>query len=189
MCIRLVCRLYERLCYVFLFNIYVYIKYFFVTKLLKKVHLLQERLYYLLFIPLFCKFILKDNIFKHHYFSLLIAMVGFSLLFIPICLKIDVDDIVPNVLNFVGSVGYSLFLVIIKYLTHVYYMSPFKLSLIFGTIAFFFIFFGFLIYSLIKYAAIVSLAGGLIYFFIRPFFTNHWHRGSCNGSGCGRHRD
>ena len=116
-----------------------------------KVHLLQERLYYLLFIPLFCKFILKDNIFKHHYFSLLIAMVGFSLLFIPICLKIDVDDIVPNVLNFVGSVGYSLFLVIIKYLTHVYYMSPFKLSLIFGTIAFFFIFFGFLIYSLIKY--------------------------------------
>ncbi len=30
------------------------------------------------------------------------------------------------------------------------------------------------IYSLIKYAAIVSLAGGLIYFFIRPFFTNHW---------------
>lgn len=30
------------------------------------------------------------------------------------------------------------------------------------------------IYSLIKYAAIVSLAVGLIYFFIRPFFTNHW---------------
>jgi len=30
------------------------------------------------------------------------------------------------------------------------------------------------IYSLIKYAAIVSLAGGLIYFFVRPFFTNHW---------------
>lgn len=28
--------------------------------------------------------------------------------------------------------------------------------------------------SLIKYTAIVSLAGGLIYFFIRPFFTNHW---------------
>ena len=45
-----------------------------------KIHLLQERFYYLLFIPIFSKFILKDNIFKHHYFSLLLAMVGFSLL-------------------------------------------------------------------------------------------------------------
>lgn len=30
------------------------------------------------------------------------------------------------------------------------------------------------IYSLLKYAVIVSIAGGLLYFFIRPFFTNHW---------------
>ena len=116
-----------------------------------KIHLLQERFYYLLFIPIFSKFILKDNIFKHHYFSLLLAMVGFSLLFIPVCLEFVKDDIVPNVLNFVGSVGYSLFLVLIKYLTHVYYMSPFKLSLLFGSIAFCFIFFGFMIYSLIIY--------------------------------------
>ena len=30
------------------------------------------------------------------------------------------------------------------------------------------------IYSLLKYAVIVAIAGGLLYFFIRPFFTNHW---------------
>ena len=98
-------------------------------------------------------------------------MVGFSLLFIPICLKIDVDDIVPNVLNFVGSVGYSLFLVIIKYLTHVYYMSPFKLSLIFGTIAFFFIFFGFLIYSLIKYHDLTYFKESFIFAVLLHFCT------------------
>ena len=108
-----------------------------------KYNLFPERLYFILFIPLFSKFILKENIFRHHYFSLLIALAGFVLLFVPVCFKIVVDDILPNVLKFINVVSYSLFLVLIKYLTHVYYISPFKLSLIFGTIALGFIFFGF----------------------------------------------
>ena len=116
-----------------------------------KYHVFQERLYFILFIPIFSKFILKENIFRHHYFSLLIALAGFILLVIPVCFKIVVNDILPNVLIFIEAVGYSLFLVLIKYLTHVYYISPFKLSFIFGAIALGFIFFGFLIYSLIKY--------------------------------------
>ena len=31
-----------------------------------------------------------------------------------------------------------------------------------------------LIFEIIKYAAIILLGGGIIYFFIKPFFTSHW---------------
>ena len=47
-----------------------------------KNNLFEERLYFILFIPLFSKFILKENIFRHHYFSLLITLAGFILLVI-----------------------------------------------------------------------------------------------------------
>ena len=136
-----------------------------------KIHLLQERFYYLLFIPIFSKFILQENIFKHHYFSLFIAMIGFSLLFLPVCLEIVVNDIVPNVLNFIGAVEYSLFLVLIKYLTHAYYISPFKLGFIFGTMAFCFIFFGFLIYSLIKYHDLTYFKESLDFSYVENKFV------------------
>ena len=43
-------------------------------------NLFQERLYFLIFIPLFSKWILKENFFRHHYFSLLIAISGIILL-------------------------------------------------------------------------------------------------------------
>ena len=111
----------------------------------------QERAYFLFFIPLFSKWILKENFFRHHYFSLLIAIGGIILLILPTCFEFKVSDIIPNVMHLIGAVGYSLFLVIIKYLTHVHYISPFKLSLIFGFISIGFIFFAFLIYTLIKY--------------------------------------
>ena len=114
-------------------------------------HIFQERLYFILFIPLFSKLILKENLFRHHYLSLLIAISGFILLFIPVCLKINVEDIVPNVINFLGAVCYSLFLVLIKHLIYAYMISPFKLCFIFGSIGLGFIFFGYLFYTLIKY--------------------------------------
>ena len=36
----------------------------------------EDVLYYLFFIPLFSKIILKENIHKHHYFSFLISLIG-----------------------------------------------------------------------------------------------------------------
>ena len=98
----------------------------------------------------FC-LILKENLFRHHYLSLLIAISGFILLFIPVCLKINVEDIVPNVINFLGAVCYSLFLALIKHLIYAYMISPFKLCFIFGSIGLGFIFFGYLFYTLIKF--------------------------------------
>ena len=111
----------------------------------------EERLYFLLFIPLFSKLILKDNIFRHQYFSLLIAIIGIIMLCIPVGIAFTKDDIVANILTFINGVSYSLFLVIIKYMTHIFYISPFKLSLIFGIISLVFIFLGFFFYSLFRY--------------------------------------
>ena len=114
-------------------------------------HVFEQRLYFLFFIPLFSKFILKDTIFKHQYLSLIIALIGITFLIIPVCLKIQTEDTVANILNLIAGIGYSLFLVLIKYVTHVYYVSPFKLSFYFGLIAIGFIFFGYMIYSLLEY--------------------------------------
>ena len=111
----------------------------------------EERLYFYFFIPLFSKLILKDTIFKHQYLSLIIAIVGIIFLIIPVCIGIQTEDILPNFLTCISSVSYSLFLVLIKYLAHVYYRSPFQLSFYFGWISIGFLLLGFIIYSLIEY--------------------------------------
>ena len=111
----------------------------------------EKRFYFLFFIPIFSKIILKENIYKHQYFSLIIAISGIIFLFIPVCLKLESDDIVPNILNFISGILNTLLIVIIKYLTEKYYISPLKISLNFGIIAIFFNCIGFIIYSLVKY--------------------------------------
>ena len=111
----------------------------------------EHRLYYLFFIPLFSKFILKENIYKHQYLSLIIAIIGLVLLFFPVCLLIKQDDIIPNILNFFCGILYSLFIVLIKYIIQKYYESPLKLSIYFGISAMIVTFIGFSIYSLIEY--------------------------------------
>ena len=101
------------------------------------------------FISIFSKFILKNNIFKHQYLSLLIAFVGLVLLFIPIALIITKDDIIINICIFITSIGYALFLVLIKYLMIKYYLSPYLCSLYIGIISTALNIIGFMIYSLI----------------------------------------
>ena len=111
----------------------------------------EERIYILFFIPLFSKIILKENIYKHHYFSLIISISGIIFLIIPVCLKISLEDITPNILNFINGINFSLFLVLIKYIIEKYYIHPLKISLLIGIISLFFTCIVFIIYSLIKY--------------------------------------
>ena len=111
----------------------------------------EERLYFIFFIPLFSKIILKENIYKHQYFSLLIAILGFILLSIPVCLELTKDDIISNILNLIDGFIYPLFIVIIKYVSEKYYLSPLKLSLLFGILATIIDCIGYIIYSLIKF--------------------------------------
>ena len=112
-------------------------------------YVFEERLYYLFFIPLFSKYILKIKIFNHQILSLLIAFVGLILLFIPIIIVIREEDIIMNIIIFVASIGFSLLLVLCKYLTHNYYMSPYLCILFIGIISITITIIGYLIYSLI----------------------------------------
>ena len=113
--------------------------------------LFQERLYFMFLIPIFSKFILKDDIFKHQYFSLFIAILGSIFLIVPVGLKLAEEDIVPNIQKFFSAVAYSLYLVLIKYVTHTFYISPFKLNFIFGLISLGCIVIGYIIFSLAKF--------------------------------------
>ena len=111
----------------------------------------EKRLYFLFFIALFSKFLLKNEIFKHQILSMSIAVIGIIILFVPVSLIIQKKDIFLNILNFFSAMSYSLFLVMIKYLTHYYYFSPLLCLLFIGIISIIITFFIFLFYSLIKY--------------------------------------
>ena len=111
-------------------------------------HLFESRMYFILFIPLFSKFILKISMYKHQYFSLIISISGIIFIIIPVTLVIEKEDILPNVLICIGSICYSLALVLIKYVIEVYYISAFKINLLIGIISIIASGFGFVIYSL-----------------------------------------
>ena len=111
----------------------------------------EKCIWNLFFIPLFSKIILKENIYKHNYFSLIISIIGVIFLLIPFCLQISINDIISNILNFINGIFYSLFVVIVKYMIEKYYMHPLKICLLVGIIILFFECIIFLIYSLIKY--------------------------------------
>ena len=71
-------------------------------------HLVEQRLYFIFFIPLFSKIILKEEIYKHQYLSLIIAAIGIIIFIIPISLVFEQEDIIPNILIFVSGVSFSL---------------------------------------------------------------------------------
>ena len=72
-------------------------------------------------------------------------------LLIPVCFKLSLDDIIPNILNVICGISYSLFLVIFKYIIEKYYISPLKISLLFGIISIIINSIVYIIYSLIEY--------------------------------------
>ena len=114
-------------------------------------HLVEKRLYFILFIPLFSKIILKEDIYKHQYLSLIISIVGIILFIIPVSLVFEHDDIIPNILNLIGGVCISLFFVLVKYINLTYYISPLLMCLLSGVIMVILTLLGFFIFSLIQY--------------------------------------
>ena len=103
----------------------------------------NENSYLILLIPLFSKFILKENLYKHQYLWIILN--------IPICLKVKKEDILANFINLIHALIYSIFLVLIKYVNNKFFISPLQSSLIFGIISIILSLIGFIIYSLIKY--------------------------------------
>ena len=114
-------------------------------------HIFEERMYFLFFIPLFSKYILKNDILNHQILSLIISFIGMIFLFIPTLLVIETDDIFLNICTFISSIGYSLYLVLVKHLTQSYYLSPYLCLLYLGIISEVLIIIGYVLYSLISY--------------------------------------
>ena len=121
------------------------------TALYMDKHLFEKRLYFIIFIPLFSKLILKEEIYKHQYLSLIISTLGIILFIIPVSLVFEQDDIIPNILNFIGGISISLFFVLVKYVNLTFYISPLLICLLSGIIMVVITLFGFFIFSLIEY--------------------------------------
>ena len=118
--------------------------------LISDANILNDEFYYLIFLLLFSKIILKVNIYRHQYFSLLIALIGCIFHIIPNLFILTIKDILPNILNFLKGINFSLFIVIIKFMMEKYYLDPLKISLIIGIITIIINIIGYVIYSLIN---------------------------------------
>ena len=92
----------------------------------------EKRLLYLFFISIFSKYILKSQIYRHQILSLSLASIGLIILLIPVLSDIKIDNILIFVINIFSAPIYSLFLVLIKYLTHNYYLPPLLCLLLIG---------------------------------------------------------
>lgn len=110
----------------------------------------EKRLYYLFFISIFSRCILKNQIFRHQILSLTLAFIGLIILFLPVIQMIKIEDISLNIFNIFSAAFYSLFLVLVKYLTHKYFLSPYLCLLLVGCFSLILTLIGFIIYSLIK---------------------------------------
>ena len=106
----------------------------------------ERRLYYLILLPIFSKIILKNELFSHQILSLSISIIGIILLFIPTVLIIKKDDIIFNILIFLYTSAYSFVDVMVKYLTHKYYLSPYFCLLYIGFFSLIIFLIGFIIY-------------------------------------------
>ena len=158
-----------------LFSIsYLYIVY-------NELYYFEERMLTIIFIPIFSKYILNNNIFSHQKLSLIMSLIGMVIIFIPIFFIIRQKDIVINIIRFIVEIYISLQLVLVKHLTHNYYVSPYYCLLFLGTFSLILTVIGFLIYSLIvKDLSIITdafdlsnIKNGLlcfIYFFLSFIF-------------------
>ena len=112
---------------------------------------LEKRVYFLLFITLINLFVFKKQLYKHHALALVIALIGL----IPIYLSFFsfLDDsyyILYDILLLIGSFCYSIYLVLIKYLTLNKQMFVLLLLLYQGIFSFIYTLLIFMIFSYIQ---------------------------------------
>ena len=109
---------------------------------------LEKRIYFLFFFTLINYVLFKKRIYRHQKLSLLIALIGIIPFYIAFGLYLDMDEYnyFYDLFLLIGSFGYSVFLVSIKYLTHNKGISVFLLLLYQGALSF--------IYTLIIYIGI-----------------------------------
>ena len=121
---------------------------------------LEKRVYFLFFITLINIFIFKKEIYRHQKLALLITAIGIIPIYVSfgLFLKTDEYNIIYDVFLFIGSFCYSVYLVLIKYLTTTKRFAVPRLLLYQGLLCF--------AYTIILYI-VISLArkGDLTYLY------------------------
>ena len=81
---------------------------------------------------IFCRIVLKYDVFSHQILSIILTLIGWILISIPIFEKLSSEDIVPNIIFFFGAIFYPLYLVLFKFIIQNYYLSVFLNMLFIG---------------------------------------------------------
>ena len=117
-----------------------------------KHHQLEKRLYFLFFFTLINICIFKKPIYSHQILSLIIGLIGMGIIFTTffITLNYDTYNYFYDIILFFGSIFYSLYLVLVKYLSTNLGMSPFLLLLLIGFISTLLTIIGYSVFSLIN---------------------------------------
>ena len=112
---------------------------------------LEKRLYFLFFFTLINIVIFKKPIFSHQKLSLAIGLIGMGIIFSTFFMYPKPDyNFVYDIILFFGSIFYSLYLVLVKYLSTNLGMSPLLLLLIIGSISTLLTIIGYSVFSLIN---------------------------------------
>ena len=113
---------------------------------------LEKRLYFLFFFCLINIFLFKKPFYRHQKFSLGIGFVGMIIIFAMFFIYLEKNkyQYIYDVLLFFGSFLYSLYLVLVKYMSENKGYSPFLLLFIIGIISTVATVVGFLILSYIR---------------------------------------
>ena len=98
---------------------------------------LEKRLYFLFFFCLINIFLFKKPFYRHQKFALAIAFVGMVIIFALFFIYLNTSnyDYIYDVLLFFGSFLYSLYLVLVKYMSENKGYSPFLLLFLIGIIS------------------------------------------------------
>ena len=108
---------------------------------------LMYSLFYIIFIPILSRIILKEKFAKHNMVSIIISFLGLIIISIIDIKKMTNDDIRDNIIALISGFLTSLHYVFLKYLIEVYSISNFLAQFIIGVIRLVLIIFFYLIYS------------------------------------------
>lgn len=91
--------------------------------------LIEKRIGFIIFVPFFSYFLLNKQLYRHHTFALILALIGSSIL--SACRFIlnfsDINDYLFHILNLLFSSFFSLALVLIKYVMVKYIIEAYNL--------------------------------------------------------------
>jgi hypothetical protein len=123
---------------------------------------LEKRLYFLFFFTLINLFLFKKQIYSHQILSLVIAFIGMAVIFVAFFYE-QFNKPKNNymfeydIILLIGSMFYSLYLVLFKYVTDNMSMSPFLCMLLIGILSTLLTIGGYSIFSLIKEGSMIYL--------------------------------